>query len=390
MKAIVAWDGLERQGDGDRHERADAPRRSTGTCRRGRTATSSCARPPLALHSDHETTSPYDTDPQKKNRGWFHWRANGMPSVVFTLRDLTHAEYGRATSGRPTSRTCAGSSTTREPGSTSSSSATAARTGACSPRRSSAPRAPRCSARSSPRRRSCPRAGSTARTSASRARACEAARAPPRAARVPAAASAAGPPPLTHHERPAAIDLDPRQRHLRRVDRRPLGPPGLPLHDGPGQRPARRAGRAEGQPRRVAPARQRPRRRHRAQPRARELWSPGPHVPVGEQGRRRPTATTAAGSATSRRATASSARSTPTGRRARGPSASSARATSATRPASTAIDVEEARVRAVGRRPAAAARRDDPQHVERAARRDVVRVVGRQPVPPGLADARAG
>ena len=120
--------------------------------------------PALALHSDHETTSPYDTDPQKKNRGWFHWRAHGMPSVVFTMRDLTHGEYGQGDVGpvdetglrRLQWYTRAWFDVFLKRDRRAYRRLLA--------RRSSARRAPRCSARSSRRRRSCPRAGSTART----------------------------------------------------------------------------------------------------------------------------------------------------------------------------------------------------------------------------------
>jgi hypothetical protein len=101
VRAIVAWDGMAGK------EMATDTNAPTHHVVNGHVPVGeqfdrdvAVRAPALGLHSDHETTSPYDTDPQKKNRGWWHWRAAGMPTAIFTMRGLTHGGYGQSeTSG---------------------------------------------------------------------------------------------------------------------------------------------------------------------------------------------------------------------------------------------------------------------------------------------------
>ena len=94
--AIVAWDGL----DGDRysmeqnapthhlvngHVPADGDLHDPNTPRA----------PALGVHAESETTSPYDRDPQKRNRGWKHWRDAGVPSMTVVFSGTTHVDFGQ-------------------------------------------------------------------------------------------------------------------------------------------------------------------------------------------------------------------------------------------------------------------------------------------------------
>jgi dienelactone hydrolase len=96
VDAIVAWDGL----DGDRwsmdqnapthhavngHVPADGDLDDPNVPRA----------PALGLHAESDTTSPYDRDPQKRNRGWAHWRAKGVPTMAVVFRDTTHVDFGQ-------------------------------------------------------------------------------------------------------------------------------------------------------------------------------------------------------------------------------------------------------------------------------------------------------
>ena len=98
--AIVAWDGL----DGDAYAMdTNAPTHHLvnghipvdGELTRPNRARA----PALGVHSDHETTSVYDTRPKKRLAGWYHWRAAGQPTMVVTLRGLLHSEYGQSGNG---------------------------------------------------------------------------------------------------------------------------------------------------------------------------------------------------------------------------------------------------------------------------------------------------
>ena len=198
---------------------------------------------------------------------------------------------------------------------------------------------------------------------------------------VTSAVAEAAPAPLSDDRSPADVDSTLRQRRVRTLDRRPARAAGLPLHvDQTTIRAGAPAG-AERCHRGAAPARQRPHRRHRLQPRLRPAVEPGPAATSGRTATTRRPATTAAATATCNvgGAVLSTLYARPPARRDR-PSATSAPATSSgarRRPASTS---REQRLRAVRRRPAAAARRDDPQHDARDEAGVVVRVLGREPV----------
>jgi dienelactone hydrolase len=96
VDAIVAWDGL----DADRwsmdqnaptHHAVNGHVPADGQLERPNVPRA----PALGLHAESETTSPYDRDPQKRNRGWAHWRAAGVPSMTLVFAGTTHVDFGQ-------------------------------------------------------------------------------------------------------------------------------------------------------------------------------------------------------------------------------------------------------------------------------------------------------
>jgi dienelactone hydrolase len=96
VDAIVAWDGLDGKEfatdtNAPTHHAVNGHVPADGQLDRDNPVRA----PALGLHSDHETTSPYDQHPQKRLRGWLHWREAGVPSAIFVPRGITHGDYGQ-------------------------------------------------------------------------------------------------------------------------------------------------------------------------------------------------------------------------------------------------------------------------------------------------------